>query len=104
MRQITLHKSFTNVQHLRDLFDGYFQKIVFIRNYEWPDEKIKSPVRLIRAKEMEVMDLSEDYDLSMNLENLVAVDVVHANHINIFEKTETTAILKTWLRESCETS
>lgn len=79
--------------YFRTLILAVFNRIKMVLvEFVFP-EKLKTQITLIRPTEMSVLEIAEDYDLSLYTEHPVDVHFVEGNHLTILDNRKTAELL-----------
>lgn len=98
--ELIKNKTILEIDFLKNRAKGVYQKVRLIELYCPSYKKLKSPVRLLKAKQTYITELGDDYQLSSCLEKPVRIDIIEGNHSTILENQLTITLLNSWLLEN----
>ncbi|KAJ8963953.1 hypothetical protein NQ314_005284 [Rhamnusium bicolor] len=81
--KITRDYSLLEKNYQRTLVNGIYERIKALNIYNPAYSKLKSKVKLYKAKEASIRGLPEDHELSQLFENPVEVKIFEGNHVTI---------------------
>lgn len=81
-----------SADYMVNLAKGMINRLKIAYNYEF-SEKLKSPILLIRPKEISLSDVAEDYDVGKVTSGKVEVKFVEGNHTTILDNLELVQIV-----------
>lgn len=76
-----------SADYMVNLTNGMMNRLKIAYNYQFT-EKLKSPILLIRPKDISLTDVAEDYDLAKMTSGKVDVKFVEGNHTTILDNLE----------------